>query len=184
MGYSWTRGCPVGRSSLRYVTVNFWGFDGRRARGAIVVNVRIATRTRAAFTALYQQGFRIRQMKVMDRGWGRSPAGKGPGANDYAAMRADNTSAFNCRYVGGEESSKRWSNHAYGNAIDINTFENPYLAPGGRVYPHPWFAHRRSRHAGVFSSRSSASVRAFTSRGFQWGGTWSAPDFQHFDVRR
>jgi len=182
LGYSWASGCPVGRSSLRYVTVNFWGFDGRRSRGAIVVNSSIASRTSAAFTRLYEQRFRIRQMKVMDSGWGHHP--KGPGADDYAAMKADNTSAFNCRYVGGEESTKVWSNHAYGTAIDVNDFENPYVDSQGRVYPDTWFLTRRSGPAGVFSSASSAAVRAFTGQGFRWGGAWSPPDFQHFDVRR
>lgn len=182
VGYSWTSGCPVGRSSLRYITVNFWGFDGRRSRGAIVVNTSIASRTLAAFTRLYEQRFRIRQMKVMDSSWGHAPIG--PGADDYAAMDADNTSGFNCRYVGGEESKKGWSNHAYGTAIDVNDFENPYIAGPGRVYPDTWFATRRFGYAGVFSSTSSAAVRAFTDQGFRWGGLWSAPDFQHFDVGR
>ena len=181
VGYSWTPGCPVGRSSLRYITVNFWGFDGGRSRGAIVVNASVASRTVAAFTRLYEQRFRIRQMKVLDSSWGHAPIG--PGADDYAAMDADNTSGFNCRYVGGEESKKGWSNHAYGTAIDVNDFENPYIAGPGRVYPDTWFATRRSGYAGVFSSTRSAAVRAFTGQGFRWGGTWSAPDFQHFDVR-
>ena len=182
VGYSWTPGCPVGRSSLRYITVNFWGFDGHRSRGAIVVNASIASRTATAFTRLYEQRFRIRQMKVMDSSWGHAPIG--PGADDYAAMDADNTSGFNCRYVGGEESKKGWSNHAYGTAIDVNDFENPYIAGPGRVYPDTWFATRRSGYAGVFSSTRSAAVRAFTDQGFRWGGVWSAPDFQHFDVGR
>jgi len=182
VGYSWTSGCPVGRSSLRYVTVNFWGFDGRRSRGAVVVNASIASRTQAAFTRLYEQRFRIRQMRVMDGSWGHNP--KGPGADDYAAMEADNTSAFNCRYVGGEEASKVWSNHAYGTAIDINDFENPYVDSQGRVYPDAWFLTHRSARGGVFTSSSSAAVQAFTSRGFRWGGAWRSPDFQHFDVGR
>jgi D-alanyl-D-alanine carboxypeptidase len=182
VGYSWTPGCPVGRSSLRYLTVNFWGFDDRRSRGAIVVNAGIAARTVTAFTGLYEQRFRIRQMRVMDGGWGHNP--KGPGADDYAAMQADNTSAFNCRYVGGEESRKVWSNHAYGTAIDVNDFENPYVDRHGRVYPVAWFLTRRSPHAGVFSSPSSASVRAFTGQGFRWGGAWKPPDLQHFDLAR
>jgi D-alanyl-D-alanine carboxypeptidase len=182
VGYSWTAGCPVGQSSLRYLTVNFWGFDGQRSRGAMVVNASIADRTVTAFTRLYQQRFRIRQMRVMDSSWGHHP--RGPGADDDAAMAADNTSGFNCRYVGGQESRKVWSNHAYGTAIDVNTFENPYLDPQGRVSPDAWFLTRRSPRAGVFSSPSSASVRAFTSQGFRWGGVWSAPDFQHFDLAR
>ena len=180
IGYSWTPGCPVGRSSLRYVTVNFWGFDGRRSRGALVVHSSVATRTAQAFTALYAQQFRIRQMRPMDARWGHNP--KGPGADDYAAMAADNTSAFNCRYVGGQESRKVYSNHAYGKAIDVNDFENPYVADDGRIYPDSYFVHRRSAAPGVFSSSRSAAVRAFTSRGMRWGGLWSHPDYQHFEA--
>jgi hypothetical protein len=110
VGYSWTAGCPVGRSQLRYVRVNFWGFDGKRSRGSLVVNASIAPQAAAAFTRLYDLRFRVRQMRPMDSTWGKNP--KGPGANDYAAMEADNTSAFNCRYVGGQEASKVYSKHA------------------------------------------------------------------------
>lgn len=180
VGSSWTPGCPVGRSGLRYVSVNFWGFDGRRSRGSLVVNRSIAGQTAAAFSRLYDLRFRIRQMRPMDASWGRNP--KGPGANDYAAMEADNTSAFNCRYVGGEEASKVYSKHAYGTAIDINDLENPYAASDGRVYPDSYWLRRRGPAPGVFSSSSSAAVRAFTNQGMRWGGLWSDPDFQHFEA--
>lgn len=179
-GYSWTPGCPVGRSALRYVSVNFWGFDGRRSRGSLVVNGSIAGPTAAAFSRLYDLRFRVRQIRPMDASWGRNP--KGPGANDYAAMEADNTSAFNCRYVGGEEASKVYSKHAYGTAIDINDVENPYAAADGTVYPDSYWLHRRGTAPGVFSSSSSAAVRAFTNQGMRWGGLWSDPDFQHFEA--
>jgi hypothetical protein len=179
VGYSWTQGCPVGRSQLRYVRVNFWGFDGKRSRGSIVVNASIADETAAAFTRLYALQFRVRQMKPMDSSWGKNP--KGPGANDYAAMEADNTSAFNCRYVGGEEASKVYSKHAYGTAIDVNDFENPYVADNGTVYPDRYWLGRRGPAPGVFSSSGSSAVRAFTSQGLRWGGLWANPDYQHFD---
>jgi len=179
VGYSWTQGCPVGRSQLRYVRVNFWGFDGKRSRGAVVVNGSIAGQTAAAFTRLYDLQFRIRQMRPMDSTWGKNP--RGPGANDYAAMEADNTSAFNCRYVGGEEASKVYSKHAYGTAIDVNDFENPYVASDGTVYPDRYWLSRRGPAGGVFSSSGSAAVRAFTDQGLRWGGLWAQPDYQHFD---
>ncbi|WP_457256163.1 M15 family metallopeptidase [Pedococcus sp. P5_B7] len=179
VGVSWTQGCPVGRSQLRYVRVNFWGFDGKRSRGSLVVNASIADETAAAFARLYSLQFRIRQIKPMDSTWGKNP--KGPGANDYAAMEADNTSAFNCRYVGGEEASKVYSKHAYGTAIDVNDFENPYVADDGTVYPDRYWLHRRGPAPGVFSSSGSAAVRAFTSQGLRWGGLWNNPDYQHFD---
>lgn len=177
VGYSWTPGCPVGRAALRSVSVNFWGFDGRRSRGTIVVNAELAAAVAGAFTDLYAERFRIRQMRPMDSTWGHHPVG--PGANDYAAMRADNTSAFNCRYVGGEESRKVYSRHAWGMAVDVNDFENPYVTEDGTVYPNPYYLHRRSG-AGVFTSARAEAVRAFTRRGLRWDGLASPPDFQHF----
>lgn len=178
VGYSWTSQCPVGRTGLRVVQVNFWGFDGKRSRGSVVVATSIALAVAGAFTSLYDQGFRIRQMRPMDSRWGHNP--KGPGADDYAAMQADNTSAFNCRYVGGEEASKRWSRHSLGLAVDVNDFENPYVDSHGVVYPDSYFLQHRTG-AGVFAGSSSAAVRAFTSRGLSWEGTVSPPDYQHFD---
>ena len=53
------------------------------------------------------------------------------GASDDRSMEADNTSAFNCRFVAG---TSRWSEHAYGKAIDINPVENPYVS-GTHVSP-------------------------------------------------
>ena len=51
------------------------------------------------------------------------------GASDFRSIEADNTSAFNCRYVDG---TTRWSEHAYGRAVDLNPIENPYVS-GGRT---------------------------------------------------
>jgi hypothetical protein len=155
------------------------GFDGKRSRGALVVHSSIAAATARVFTRLYDLRFRIRQMVPMDSRWGHNP--KGPGADDYAAMSADNTSAFNCRYVGGAEASRVYSNHAYGRAVDVNDVENPYVADNGTVYPGTYVLHRRGAAAGVFGSSGSAAVRAFTAKGFTWGGLWSHPDYQHFE---
>lgn len=174
VGVSWRRGCPVGRAALRYVQLNYWGFDGYRHRGAIIVNKAIVGDTEGAFRALYDQHFRIRRIQPEDT-WGRDP--KGPGADDYAAMRADDTSGYNCRYVDGREGQHVWSPHAYGMAIDLNTFENPYVARTGTFPDTYWRGHRRG--VGVLE-RGGAAARAFTSRGFFWGANWSAPDFQHF----
>ena len=35
-GRSWHDGCPVGRSGLRLLRVNYWGYDGYRYRGEVV----------------------------------------------------------------------------------------------------------------------------------------------------
>lgn len=174
--YWW--GCAVGGwRDIRLVTVNYWGFDGYRYRGEIVVSDKVAARVARAFTHLYWLHFRIRSMHPEDV-YGRDP--KGPGANDYASMAADNTSGLNCRYTVGQERHKVWSPHANGTAIDINPWENPFVSHDG-VYPNAYFLRRRVRQDGVLQSATSPAVGAFTTEGFFWGGLWTGGlDSQHF----
>jgi hypothetical protein len=92
-------------------------------------------------------------------------------------MAADNTSAFNCRFVGG---TSRWSMHAYGEAIDVNPVENPYVR-GGYVSPaagRPFLD--RSRYRKGMAVRDGVLVRAFASVGWKWGASFG--DYQHFST--
>ena len=169
--YSWHRGCPVGPAQLRRVRLRYMGFDGSPHSGQLVVNASVVHDVVVVFRTLYLARFPIRQMKPIDVFHG----------SDDRSAAADNTSAFNCRYVGGQEASKVYSKHAYGTAIDVNDFENPYVDDNGVVYPDTYFLKRRVPAPGVFSGSGSAAVRAFTSQGLRWGGRWSPPDYQHFD---
>ena len=172
-GVSWHSGC-MARSSLRYISINYLGFDGYRYRGSIIVASKAAKATASAFTKLYNLQYPIRSMFLVDR-FGKAPHGY-PGANDYASMASDNTSGFNCRYVVGKERVRAMSPHAYGLAIDLNTWENPYYSARG-PYPNSWWLPRTRKSAVVLTS-TSAAVRAFRSVGFSWGGSYM--DYQHF----
>ena len=175
-GISWTPGCPVGRAQLAYIRVNYYGFDGNRYRGELVVSRTQAPAIAAVFTGLNDTKFPIRSMRRPDV-FGKSAHGL-PGADDYASMAADNTYGFNCRYVVGKERQKLQSPHSYGIAVDVNTWENPDRAAGG-TYPDTWFATHRTAYAGVITA--GGAVRALFARyGFGWGGTFG--DFQHFDT--
>ncbi|MFL6108206.1 MAG: M15 family metallopeptidase, partial [Marmoricola sp.] len=174
VGRSWRAGCPVGRTSLRYVQVNYWGFDGYRHRGELVVRATAASRFALALTNLYDARIRIRAMYLPDRfGYSR----RSRGADDYASMRHDNTSAFNCRVVTGGHGTR--SPHAYGTAIDLNPFENPFHSEHGWLPNRWWVSHR----AGNYTWRSSSAqvVRIMRSSGFTW--TYRMSDSQHFDTR-
>lgn len=170
LGRSWHRGCPVGPAGLRNVTVSYVGFDGKAHRGTLVVSRRVASEVVVVFRRLYEARFPIRRIVPVAR----------YGGSDPRSMAADNTSAFNCRYVVAP-GPKRWSVHAYGEAIDLNTVENPYLE-GGRVLPpagKPYVD--RSRYRRGMAVAGGVVVRAFASVGWLWGGRWSgSPDWQHF----
>jgi hypothetical protein len=170
--YSWRPGCPVPPSQLRRVRLTFRGFDGRAHTGSIVVAARAVPAVEAVFRRLYAARFPIRRMQPVDVF----------GGSDPRSMAADNTSGFNCRYAVAT-GPKRWSVHAYGQAIDVNPVENPYVE-GGRVRPAAGrrFIDRRRVRAGM-AVAGGTLVRAFAAAGWQWGGRWTAtPDWQHFSA--
>ncbi len=164
----WRPGCPVSLGQLRRVSLPYVDFSGRPRRGALVVNASVTTDVVAAFRSLYRAGFPIRRMQPIER----------YGGDDYASIEADNTSSFNCRAATG---SSRWSNHAYGLAIDINPIENPYVSGGRTSHPASVPYLDRSRVRPGMAVEGRALVNAFDARGWGWGGRWSGTvDLQHF----
>jgi hypothetical protein len=169
-GVSWRPGCPVALRDLRLLTLTHWGFDGRVRTGRLIVHRDVARPMVSAFRELYAARFPIRRMVPVDA----------YGASDFRSIEADNTSAFNCRFV---EGTTRWSNHAYGTAIDVNPIENPYVS-GGRTShaaSRPYVDRARRRPGMAFEG--GALVRAFDRIGWGWGGRWtSVRDYQHFSA--
>jgi hypothetical protein len=168
-GVSWHRGCPVGFADLRLLTLDHWGFDRRVHRGRLVVHRDAARAMLGTMRSLFRLRFPIRRMRLVDA----------YGADDRRSMAADNTSAFNCRFVAG---TGRWSEHAYGRAIDLNPIENPYVTASGYVSPPAGapFARRTRHRPGMVGGNA---VAAFATAGWGWGGAWSWPrDYQHFST--
>ncbi|HEX2467856.1 MAG TPA: M15 family metallopeptidase [Solirubrobacterales bacterium] len=171
VGSSWREGCPVGLGKLRLLRLRHWGFDGEVHKGRLVVHRGHDTEILHVMRRLFRKRFPIRRMKLIDA----------YGADDHRSMNADNTSAFNCRFVAG---TNRWSMHANGIAIDINPIENPYVTSSGHVSPPAGEPYKnRSRDAKGMVHRGDLVVRAFRRIGWKWGGNWSWPrDYQHFSA--
>jgi hypothetical protein len=168
IGSSWHAGCPVGIGDLRLLTLDYRAFDGTIRRGRLIVHRTAARAVRRVFEKLFYADFPIRRMRLIDA----------YGASDDRSMDANNTSAFNCRFVQG---TSRWSMHAYGKAIDINPVQNPYVS-GSHVSPDAGERYAdRSLDAKGMIHDGDAVVRAFAVEGWQWGGNWVSPkDYQHF----
>jgi hypothetical protein len=152
------------------VRLTFRGFDGARHTGELLVNGDAAADIVRVFRRLYAADFPIEQMRITTKAEQTAPP-TGDG-ND--------TGAFNCRPVRGQTV---FSQHAYGLAVDVNPFQNPY-EKGDLVLPEL---------AGSYTDRSwvrpgmilagGPVVRAFASIGWTWGGTWhSLKDLQHFSA--
>ncbi|MGW0807134.1 M15 family metallopeptidase [Nonomuraea sp. NPDC002799] len=167
--YSWQTGCPVHYRDLRLVTLTYWGFDNKAHTGELVVRKTVTDDIVTVFRRLYGWRWPIYQMKLVD-------AFK---ADDFDSIDANNTSAFNCRRATG---SSNWSNHAYGQAIDINPRENPYVTASGSTAHQnaKKFTKRPMKGKGVINPGDKV-VKAFAAVGWEWGGYWSGTkDFQHF----
>jgi D-alanyl-D-alanine carboxypeptidase len=175
---SWRPGCPVALSDLRLLTVTHWGWDGRVREGQLIVHEDAARPLATVFRRLYRLKFPIRHMRLDDM-YGPKPARPGDG---------DVTGSFRCRQsvpspcVGGSASG-RWSNHAYGLAVDINPVENPYVGSWGVSPPNgAAYVDRTPKRKGMIKHRD-AVWKAFRRIGWEWGGDWRWPvDYQHFSV--
>jgi D-alanyl-D-alanine carboxypeptidase len=169
-GVSWRPGCPVPLGDLRVVAGPHWGFDGRVRRGRLIVHEDVAAAVFGALRRLYAARFPIRRMLPVDA----------YGGSDFRSIEADNTSAFNCRYVDG---TRRWSEHAFGRAIDVNPIENPYVSGGRTSHPASVPYLDRSRKRPGMAYEGGVLVEAFRAIGWGWGGDWSGvKDYQHFSA--
>jgi hypothetical protein len=173
MGVSYHTGCPVPLRKLRYVRLRYWDFHHRQRVGELIVNRDAAGPIVRVFRRLYANGYEIRRMRLVDA----------YGGSDFRSIEADNTSAFNCRFVDG---TTRWSNHAFGRAIDVNPIENPYVTASGTT-SHPRsrrYLDRTTRRHRAEILRGDKTIRAFASQGWGWGGDFpgGAKDYQHFSA--
>jgi hypothetical protein len=172
LGASWHSGCPVGPDQLQLVELTHIGMDGNTHTGQLIVNRDRVQQVIALFDQLYRMRFPIEKIRTVDHY---------PHADDELSMEDNNTSAFNCRDI---PRTGRWSQHAFGRAIDINPLLNPYVDKNDTIQPKNGakYLDRTLQDPGLLHD-NDPSVRVFTDRGWTWGGHWTNPvDYQHFEL--
>jgi hypothetical protein len=167
---TWQPGCPVGARDLAWVRMTYWGFDGARHSGEMLVNGSAAQDLVAVFRQLYRARFPIESMGIARKeDLDAPPTGDG-----------NVTESFACRPVRG---GTTYSQHAYGLAVDLDPFQNPYHRKDA-VLPELASAYlaRDWLRPGMITPDGPV-VRAFASIGWEWGGSWSTlKDYQHFSL--
>jgi hypothetical protein len=154
------------------ITMTYWGFDGRVHTGHMVVNAAVVAGVTTVFRTLFAERFPIYEMVPEDA----------YGGNDNSAAAADDTSGFNCRYAVAP-GPPQWSVHAYGEAIDVNDVQNPYVDGSTIIPPSGSTYLNRSDIRPGMAYYGGDLVKAFASVGWQWGGRWSpGTDYQHFSL--
>lgn len=148
---------------MQVVTVTYLGFDNVLHQGEIVVNGDLANEVKGIFKELLDAKWPIQKVIPIYRyEW-----------DDDRSVADNNTSSFNYRRVAGGSSL---SMHAYGRAIDLNPFQNPYVQADGSA-PTEY----KPGAKGTIT-RESAPYKAFRKRGWIWGGDWAGTkDYQHFE---
>lgn len=171
-------GCTVPYEDLNYVGLKYIDFDGQEQDGELICNKAVAQDMVEIFYELYQNDYRLERVRLIDEYNG----------DDTSSMADNNTSCFNYRVVDG---TTNLSKHAYGLAIDVNPYYNPYVVfgknadgsdyispPGSEVYAD------RSQNFPYKIDEHDLCYRLFTEHGFTWGGSWnSAKDYQHFQKK-
>jgi len=167
---TWQDSCPLPLEQLSYLRVSFFGFDGRFHNGEMIVEAVLAHDVVEVFRQLHEQRFPIEEMRVISKNdLEHAPTGDG-----------NVTTSFVCRPV---VFGSSWSEHAYGRAIDINPFHNPYRK-GERVIPELASAYldRVNVRPGMIVA-GDVVTEAFAAIGWGWGGDWrSTDDWMHFSV--
>jgi hypothetical protein len=170
MGQTWSPRCPVGLTALRYLRLTFRGFDGGAHTGELVVGSAVVGDVVWVFRRLYAASYPIEEMRLPTTADLQAPP-TGDG---------NNTAAYVCRNTRG---TTTYSAHAYGLAIDVNPFLNPYRK-GDLVLPELAGAYldRAWRRPGMIL-RGGVVTRAFASAGWAWGGDFrSVSDPMHFSA--
>lgn len=171
----WHRGCPVWMSQLRVLSYRYHGFDRKTHLGQIVVNAKVAQPLSTVFAKLYAMRFPIRDGAFWST-YGAHPDQSG-----------DVTASFECRDAAASPCSNsatthHWSMHAFGEAVDLDPRENPYVGCGmTRDKTALSYLNRSHHRPGMVTP---AVRRAFASIGWGWGGSWfgSTKDYMHFSV--
>ena len=165
---TWTEDCPIPFEDLHLLRVLHWNEKKQVVWGEMIISKRVAASATEVFSELYQLKFPIHSMK---------PAVYFDGS-DEESMAKNNSSAFNCRKV---KRSERWSEHSYGEAIDINPLWNPWVQ-GLIIYPENGKVYTdRSNVIPGMINQGDEVIKIFERHGWRWGSKKkNVRDYQHF----
>jgi len=63
---SWRPGCPVGPASLRRLRLTYWGYDGKRHWGELIVARSVLGEMQAIFKRFYDMRYQIARMQRVE----------------------------------------------------------------------------------------------------------------------
>lgn len=174
-GKSYKKNNHIALEDLRYITIKYYGFDGKSKYGELISHKKIAQDLVEIFYELYQQKYPIERVSLIDN----------YDADDIRSMEANNSSAFNYRMIAG---TQKLSRHAMGVAVDINPRINPHVTgitvspSNGVEYVQRDVKKCKGKYKSYMIQKDDYIYKLFKAHGFTWGGDWeSSKDYQHFE---
>ncbi len=177
-GISYRENEQISPAELRYLRIPYIDFNGETRTGEMICNHSIAIPLLDIFHALFEHRYPIERIQLVDDFQ----------ADDDLCCLKNNTSCFNYRTIAGTDTLSR---HAFGMAVDVNPFFNPYVTyinkntdemcvrispPGSEPYAD------RERDFPHKIGPGDLCYELFISHGFTWGGDWThCKDYQHFE---
>ncbi len=208
---SWHEGCPVAISDLSYLVLTHQGLDGQPKVGRLVVHKKLALPVVKAFADLFQARFPIERMELIEQ-YDASDDRSMEANNTSGFNCRDVTGkpgVFSNHSYGGAIDINPLLNPYVSPMNDILklmgwdgvTDKGVFLGANGyaALQPALLFCTQRPNDCLVLPSAGGAyvdrtlpvpgyllpdtpAVRAFTDRGFDWGGSWGRLlDYQHFE---
>lgn len=185
-GISYRENEQISPAELRYLRIPYIDFNGETRTGEMICNHSIAIPLLDIFHTLFEHHYPIERIQLVDDFQ----------ADDDLCCLKNNTSCFNYRTIAGTDTLSR---HAFGMAVDVNPFFNPYVTyinkntdthglPGSsgmgvRISPPGSEAYAdRERDFPHKIGPGDLCYELFISHGFTWGGDWThCKDYQHFE---
>lgn len=187
-GISYRENEQISPAELRYLRIPYIDFNGETRTGEMICNHSIAMPLLDIFHTLFEHHYPIERIQLVDDFQ----------ADDDLCCLKNNTSCFNYRTIAGTDTLSR---HAFGMAVDVNPFFNPYVTyinkntdgtaditgaasgmcvrispPGSEAYAD------RKRDFPHKIGPGDLCYELFISHGFTWGGDWThCKDYQHFE---
>jgi hypothetical protein len=137
---TWRPECPVGRSELRRIDMNYRTFDGGVERGQLIASEDSVDDLVKPFSQLFEAGFPIEQMEPVERYKG----------DVLRSLGANNTSAFKCRRPGQINAGTVMFCHTQPRFSNNRTAREPL-----RMTPGPFLASANSLPGCQHSQRGS-----------------------------
>lgn len=197
-GISYRENEQISPAELRYLRIPYFDFNGEMRTGEMICNHSIAMPLLDIFHTLFEHRYPVERIQLVDDFQ----------ADDDLCCLKNNTSCFNYRTIAGTDTLSR---HAFGMAVDVNPFFNPYVTYISKntdgtadiTGAANADAHNASTNSNIQIRISPPGSEAyadrerdfphkiapgdlcyelFKSHGFTWGGDWThCKDYQHFE---